>query len=430
MLLRFRFSNFRSFRTEQELSMIAGSLKDHADALVHDEAIPESILPTAALYGANASGKTNVLLALQFMATAVKFSHTRWQPDGRIPRQPFASGQDEDRPSEFMVDVLIEGIRYQYGFSVSDTAVVEEWLHAYPKGKRQTWFRRRVGKPMSFSEKMPGENRTIEGLMRPNSLFLSTAAQNNHVALSPVYGLFSRSLEFVHRERTEWRLLSAELCADPNYKTYIVKMMAFADLGIADLRVGETAMPEAAKRVLSVLVAAIKSELKGDEQLPDTIENPKQIQLLHRLGGSMISFEPNQESDGTIAYLTLLGPIISALQTGGAVCVDELDASLHPLLAIHLIQLFGDRSLNPKGAQLIFNTHDTNLLSGGILRRDQIWFAEKKQDGSSQIYPLTDFKPRKEENLENGYLQGRYGAIPFLNPQCLAFDEGAEHEEA
>jgi AAA15 family ATPase/GTPase len=112
------------------------------------------------------------------------------------------------------------------------------------------------------------------------------------------------------------------------------------------------------------------------------------------------------------------------------VCVDELDASLHPLLAIHLIQLFGDKSLNPKGAQLIFNTHDTNLLSSGILRRDQIWFAEKKQDGSSQIYPLTDFKPRKEENLANGYLQGRYGAIPFLNQRCLQFDEEAEHEEA
>jgi uncharacterized protein len=430
MLLRFRFSNFRSFRTEQELSMIAGPLKDHADTLVHNEAIPESILPAAAVYGANASGKTNVLLALQFMARAVKFSHTRWQPDERIPREPFASEPDRDRPSEFIVDVLVGGVRYQYGFSVSDTEVLEEWLHAYPKGKRQAWFNRRVGKPMSFSEKMPGENRTIEGLTRKNSLFLSAAAQNNHAALSPIYGWFSRSLEFVFRERSEWRIRSAQLCADPQYRSSIVNMVAFADLGITDLQVGETALPEAAKKVLSVLAAAMKSELKTEGSMPDGTENQKQVQLLHRFGDKIISFKPDQESDGTIAYVTLLGPMIFAIQTGGVVCVDELDASLHPLLAIHLIQLFGDRSLNPKGAQLVFNTHDTNLLNGGILRRDQIWFAEKKQDGSSQIYPLTDFKPRKEENLANGYLQGRYGAIPFLSPQCLTPSEGVENEDA
>ncbi len=439
MLLRFTFSNFRSFRTEQELSMIAGPLKDRADTLVHDEAIPESVLPTAAIYGANASGKTNVLLALQFMAAAVRFSHTRWQPDEKIPREPFASEQDRELPSEFMADVLIGGVRYQYGFSVTDTAVLEEWLHAYPKGKRQAWFARQVGKPMSFSEKMPGENRTIEGLMRPNSLFLSTAAQNNHSALSPIYGWFSKSLSFVLGGRAEWKQRSAELCADPRYRDSVVKMVAFADLGILDLRFIGKAPPEGTKHIasaveratrgtLSAVEAAISSELRI--ALPGPNENRKEVRLLHRLEDKVVPFEPNQESDGTIAYLTLLGPMISAIQDGGVVCVDELDASLHPLLAIHLIQLFGDRSLNPKGAQLVFNTHDTNLLSSGVLRRDQIWFAEKKQGGSSQIYPLTDFKPRKEENLENGYLQGRYGAIPFLNPQSLPSTELKEHEEA
>jgi hypothetical protein len=363
------------------------------------------------------------------MARAVKFSHTRWQPDEKILRQPFASGEDQGRPSEFVVDVLVGGVRYQYGFSVSDTAVLEEWLYAYPKGKQQAWFTRRAGKPMSFSEKMPGENRAIEGLMRPNSLFLSTAAQNNHPALSPIFRWVSQSLRFVLGERTEWRHRSAELCGNPQYKDAITNMVAFADLGVVDLRISEEPMPEKARHVYSAIVAAINSAYKIEKNLLDITENRKHAQLVHRLGESVVPFEPNQESDGTIAYLTLLGPIISALQAGGVVCVDELDASLHPLLATQLIQLFGDRSLNPKGAQLVFNTHDTNLLSSGILRRDQIWFAEKKQDGSSQIYPLTDFKPRKEENLANGYLQGRYGAIPFLNPQCLPFDEGTGHEE-
>jgi hypothetical protein len=277
---------------------------------------------------------------------------------------------------------------------------------------------------------MPGENRTIEGLTRPNSLFLSAAAQNNHLALAPLYGWFSRSLEFVLGERSEWKQRSAVLCADPRHRGSVVNMVAFADLGIADLRISEQALSAGEKRIRSAVVTSIKSVLETDDPLFDWIGSRKHIQLLHRLGENIVPFEPNQESDGTIAYLTLLGPIILALQTGGVVCVDELDASLHPLLATQLIQLFGDKSLNPQGAQLIFNTHDTNLLSSGTLRRDQIWFAEKKQDGGSQIYPLTDFKPRKEENLANGYLQGRYGAIPFLNPQCLPSDEEAEHEEA
>jgi hypothetical protein len=329
-----------------------------------------------------------------------------------------------------VVDALVGGVRYQYGFSVSDTAVLEEWLYAYPKGKQQAWFSRHAGKAMSFSEKMPGENRTIEGLTRPNSLFLSAAAQNNHLALAPLYGWFSRSLEFVLGERSEWKQRSAVLCADPRHRGSVVNMVAFADLGIADLRISEQALSAGEKRIRSAVVTSIKSVLETDDPLFDWIGSRKHIQLLHRLGENIVPFEPNQESDGTIAYLTLLGPIILALQTGGVVCVDELDASLHPLLATQLIQLFGDKSLNPQGAQLIFNTHDTNLLSSGTLRRDQIWFAEKKQDGGSQIYPLTDFKPRKEENLANGYLQGRYGAIPFLNPQCLPSDEEAEHEEA
>jgi hypothetical protein len=137
------------------------------------------------------------------------------------------------------------------------------------------------------------------------------------------------------------------------------------------------------------------------------------------VGDSVRIFREAQESKGTIAFLSLLAPILRALDDGGIVCVDELDHSLHPLLAIELIRLFSETKRNPKGAQLIFNTHDTNLLSADVLRRDQIWFTEKARDGASQLYPLTDFKARREENLENGYLQGRYGAIPYLNPDTF-----------
>lgn len=432
MLLQFEFKNFRSFQTEQQFSMLASPLKQHSETLFHSPGIAEPILTAAAVYGANASGKTNLLHALQFMAKAVKSSHSRWEPDEHIPREAFASGAEQGQPSMFTVNLLVEKVRYQYGFTVSDTAVLEEWLFAYPKGKRQAWFNRRAGRPISFSEKMQGENRTIEALMRPNSLFLSTAAQNNHPMLSPVYKWFSQSLKFVLGDRTQWKRRSARLCTDSRYRDAIVRMVGFADLGIADLTVTEQVIPEVEKRVITALVAALKREVTEikDEQLHDLLENQKQVHLLHRLGDQLIPFEPEQESNGTIAYLTLLVPIISVLGSGGVVCVDELDASLHPLLAMQLIHLFSNLQENPKGAQLIFNTHDTNLLSRGILRRDQIWFAEKKQDGSSQIYPLTDFKPRNEENLVNGYLQGRYGAIPFLNPESCFSGEVIEHDEA
>jgi hypothetical protein len=125
------------------------------------------------------------------------------------------------------------------------------------------------------------------------------------------------------------------------------------------------------------------------------------------------------ESDGTVAYFSLLGPVVNTLESGGVLCVDELNSSLHPLLALELVRVFNDRKRNPLGAQLIFNTHDTNLLDSSLLRRDQIWFTEKDSSGATHLYPLSDFKPRKNENLERGYLQGRYGAIPFLGSDAL-----------
>jgi hypothetical protein len=403
MLLRFRFSNFRSFRAEQELSLIAGSSKETPEAVFHPPGLREGVLPVAALYGANASGKTNVIRALQFMATAVVSSHQGWQPDGPIPREPFAMDEESrEAPSEFEVDFLSDGIRHQYGFALDSNVVLREWLYVYPSGKKQTWFSRATGKPTSFGSKMPGENRMIESLTRKNSLFLSAAAQNNHEALLPVYTWFRRSLSFVVGDRDVWKSRTANLCTKEDYRNAVARLVSAADLGIADLQVEE----------------------------PPLLKTRAEMKLLHRVGTRTVPFEINQESDGTIAYLALLGPIMQALDDGRTVCADELDSSLHPLLAIEIIRLFNGPTHNPRGAQLIFNTHDTNLLSSRVLRRDQIWFTEKKDDASTHLYPLSDFRPRRHENLENGYLQGRYGAIPFVNSDAFLSSFGVEDEKA
>ncbi|MGO9228398.1 MAG: AAA family ATPase [Bryobacteraceae bacterium] len=413
MLLRFRASNFRSFRAEQELSMIAGAFSDRAETVRHPPGSDEGVLPVAAIYGANASGKTNVVLAIRFMSEAVRNSHARWEPDEPIRLEPFA-GQS-DSPSTFSVDFLLDGVRYQYGFSLSPEAVLEEWVNAYPLGKKQTWFSREKGKPISFSAKLQGDNKTIERLTRPNSLFLSAAAQNNHEALSLLYGWFSRSLSFVIGERSTTRPRARALYRDADLRNKLAQLVSLADLGITDLSVREVEMSEKVKEAYARLASPSRQRTKTGKPRPFD-DWPREVQFLHRIGDSTLPFREAQESKGTIAFLCLLDPVSRALAKGGVVCVDELDDSLHPLLAIEVIRQFSDAGSNPTGAQLIFNTHDTNLLSAGVLRRDQIWFTEKRPDGASQLYPLTDFKPRMHENLESGYLQGRYGAIPFLNP--------------
>jgi uncharacterized protein len=418
MLLRFRFSNFRSFRDEQELSLVAAtSLKESQPTLVvYPAKSNEGVLPVAAIYGANASGKTNVLRTLHFVSAAVSESYRHWKPDRPIPLDLFlARKAGGTAVSSFEIDFLVEGVRHSYGFKLDTTAILEEWLFVYPKSKKQSWFYRRMGKPIAFSAKMPGANKVIEGITRKNSLFLSAAAQNNHKALTPVFEFLS-GLRFVIDPMAERlnSVFTAELCAEPRFAKAVGRLLRAADIGIVEVKVENEAFGEEFKTVMAAVATALKQEIPGD--LPESIPR---IRLLHQLGDETLPFAEDTESAGTIAYLRILGPVLKSLEEGTVLCVDELDASLHPHLASQIIRLFNDPSTNRKGAQLIFNTHDATLLSRANLRRDQIWFTEKSKDGSSHLYPLTDFKPRQNENLESGYLQGRYGAIPFLNPRAF-----------
>jgi len=398
MLLRFRFSNIRSFRREQELSLVAGAFTDLPEVVRHPAGLREGILPCAAIYGANASGKTNVIRAVKFLADAVALSYRDWDPDGPIPREPFMADEESSRaPSEIEADFLIVGVRHRYGFLMDSEAVLEEWLYVYPKGKKQTWFHRKRGNPIVFSKKMPGENRTIENLTRKNSLFLSTAAQNAHEALLPIFRWLS-GLMVIVGDRWKYQARTASLCSEPDLRNEVTKLLSVADLGIEDLSVKAPESPEMGRGFFEV--AANLLQIRWPGTVPE-------IRLLHRLKNGVASFEPGQESDGTMAYLALLGPVVDALKKGVPLLIDELDSSLHPLLAIQLVRLFNAPSSSINGAQLIFNTHDTNLLSSGVLRRDQVWFTEKSNDATSHLYALSDFKPRRQENLQSGYLQGR-----------------------
>lgn len=404
MLIRFRTSNYRSIRDEQELSLVASPLADRRESLVRAERYDIDLLRVAAVYGPNASGKSTLFDALAFMEEAVQHSHRVWKPDGGIPRAPFALHPAWiASPSLFAVDLLIDEVRYEYGFTVDSERVLTEWLYAYPKGRRQEWFTRDAERDeeFSFSRLLPGENRAIRSLTRPNSLFLSAAAQNNHEALAPVYQWFSRTLEVVDEDaRGVLVELMAEHCQDEEFRAAVLAALRSADLGISDIEVVETRV---ARKWLD-----FPSEYRGAAQ-------KYEIRLHHVDGeGGTVALPFSDESAGTRALFGLAGLVVDALAEGSVLVIDELDQSLHTHLAMEIVHLFNNPATNPHNSQLLFNTHDTNLLDQEILRRDQVWFTEKGYDGATRVFPLTDFHARKHENLERGYLQGRYGAVPSV----------------
>ncbi len=428
MLLRFRFKNHRSFRDEQELSMVANKYSDPDGVVRHFKKFGEGILPVAAVYGANASGKSNLLKALDYFQDAVIESHRRWKPDGGVPRDPFLGGHGRDTISEYEIDFLLGETRYQFGFSVDAKVIREEWLYAYPSPRRQVWYRRKAGSKIEFGTMMPGAKRSIETLTRPNSLFLSAAVQNANESLEPIYKWLTSSLSFAPISPVPRSVLHSSLSRHiqqhKDLEVALLPLVRGADLGIEQIRVVEEKMPPEAAEIIGSIMNAIR-RASPEQDVPDIPSSQAELRFVHRGGHE---FRSEQESNGTLSYFALLSQVLSALGTGGTLCVDELDSSLHPLLALRIVRLFQSKVSNPKGAQLIFNTHDTNILSHAGLRRDQIWFCEKAKDGATTIYPLSDFKPRKEENLEAGYLQGRYGAIPFLNEE--AFEEALSGADA
>jgi hypothetical protein len=414
VLVRFRTENFRSIRDEQELSLVASALTEHPGSVVPVAQYELGLLRAAGIYGPNASGKSTVFHALAFMKSAVMDSQGFWKPLDGVPLTPFALDPAfAAKPTLFAVDLLLEGVRYEYGFVADSSRVVEEWLYAYPRGRRQEWFTRDAGRDEEFvfSRLLSGENRTISSLTRPNSLFLSAAAQNNHEMLLPVHGWFAEQL-LVDEDRRRGTLAVrvSQRCRDPEYRAAVYSLLKAADLGISGLElVEDDPTASAVTRRAGALFA-----LLGSGDVTD-------IRLLHRAGsGADVALPFSEESAGTRTLFALAGGVVEALASGGTLVVDELDRSLHPHLAAHLVRIFNDPASNPENAQLVFNTHDTNLLDADILRRDQVWFTEKGDDGATRLFPLTDFRARKTENLERGYLQGRYGAVPSVEPPAAA----------
>lgn len=402
MLLRFAVSNHLSIRNRQELSLVASSLSDVEDGLIDCASSPSgSVLPAIVLYGANASGKSNIVDALRTMRAMVLRSHRSGEPAAGVAnRQPYRlDAASAASSSQFEMDFMLDGVRHHYGFEATDEEFTGEWLLDYPSGRRRLLFERDSGE-FRFGRALKGRNRFLADLTRKNSLFLSAAAQHGHESLTSLFSYFAKIKGI--RGQTIPGSVASDVLANDKLDQRVLDFLAKADTGVVNYR--------------PVVKEMAQSDQELTAKLPDLgVRTPPQhqsrIELAHRGGEQDVYFELERESSGTRRLLLVLSLLFESLDSGVPLVVDELDLSLHTEASLALLRLFCSPSTNPNGAQLIATVHDTNLLDAPMLRRDQVWFAEK-EDGATRTYPLTDVRTRKGDNLERGYLQHRFGGAP------------------
>jgi len=425
MIVEFSVENFRSIRDRRTLSLVANNKDDELPGNAIDVSLPglgnTRLLRSAIVYGANASGKSNLLKAVGFMRDFVAKSAVGLGPGSQTGVVPYLLDTDgQSKPSHFEMTLILEGTRYQYGFVLDRDRVHEEWLYAYPLGRAQRWFHRSLDVRSGdyrwdFSEThFKGDNDAVSSKTRDNALFLSVGAQWNHEQLTQVYAGFKRQVQFLDFSILALSGMVARtanmLYQDEQKRRSVAELMGQADLGIRDVLIqkvpGESVplpegLPEEIRDALTIVLG--KGEVLDVRWLHSTADRDEPVQ-----------FTETAESAGTLKYFSLLGPWIDALLQGRTIFVDEIGANMHPVLLRSLVKAVHTTSASPPGAQVVLTTHDTNLLDGGLFRRDQVWFTEKDKTGATDLYPLTDYKPRKDEALQKGYLAGRYGAIPFL----------------
>lgn len=428
MLLRFRVTNHASLRDEQQISLVAdGSRQGRAEGTVPRSS--HRTVPVAAIYGPNASGKSNVIHAVAWMRRAVLSSFSNWDPAGGVPRKPFAFRRDvADHPSEFNVEFVLEGVRYEYGFTCDDDRVREEWLFSYPEGKPRRLYERQPDGTLRFGRALTGRLKVIAELLRPNSLYLSVAAAQGHPLLGAIFRWFQRHVGLATEgnvpERIDYTIAQYVEGVGNDEDQALTGLLRFADLGVSALELQEPD-PEAKveqERVLTALRKAVGA-ISVRESVVD------RVRVEHRTPSGVFNLPFGDESSGTRMWIGLLGPVLKTLERGSVLCVDELDARLHPHLTDVLVGMFQSAQINQHGAQLVFSTHETSLLgrsSRTELFRDQVWFTEKDEAGATKLFPMTDFQVRADttENFEKRYLVGRYGALPFFDEDLLEIKRG------
>jgi len=423
MLIEFSVTNYRSFLTTQSLTLTANTATElqEENSFVSPVSNLPRLLRSVVVYGPNAAGKSNLVQAIAFMKRFVLSSAKESQEGEKIDAIPFLFNQQSSQnSSEFEVLFIQNGIRYQYGFAVNSKRVTGEWLFAHPEGRAQKWFERNFDPETKkdiwyFGPKFTGRRKVWQEATRSNALFLSTAIQLNNEQLKPVFNWFDHKLHVIDQGENISPGFSANECEKEEKKKKILKFMNAADPSITDIFL------EKKEFSMEILPAEMPKHLK--EEISRYFDRKKLTSLffIHPSSdkGEDVALEFDEESAGTRKLFALAGPWLDVLDNGLVLFVDELDTSLHPHLVRFLLNLLHTPETNLHNAQLIFTTHDTTVLDQTLMRRDQVWFVEKDAENATRLYPLSDYKPRKGEALQKGYLYGRYGALPF--PDELRF---------
>ncbi|MGJ8641147.1 MAG: AAA family ATPase [Opitutaceae bacterium] len=434
MLLHFSVSNYRAFRGLQSLNLTASNT---------DKSLPQNLiepnfpgvknkrwLKAAGVYGANASGKSTLLHALEALADLVQNSAKTIDPYAPIEQiEPF--GLDPKaviEPTAFAVVFVNQGVRFEYRVAATRKRIIHESLRSFPKGPERLWFVRdwsEAEQTHIFSPESPAglpRNRDIETRTLDNMLYLSKGIAESRKELDPAFRWFVKHLKFLNLSHGHdigfgYTMDLLEKGSEEE-RQQILNILKHADLGIH---------------------GATSSEVSARDQFDDFDRFPTEVQekilerrikfpeLLHKAEGDQRAPLPwNRESAGTKRFYSLVGPWLDILKNGYTVCIDELETSMHPIMVRELLKLFFNEATNPNNAQLVFTTHNPLLLDTTLIRRDQIWLTDKDNAGKAHLYPLTDYKPRGKESLVRGYMAGRYGAVPFIPDGLLGTSASVE----
>jgi len=423
MLLEFSVSNFRSFKDEQTISLLAGLDKKHPGNYVRIGS--HKILKCAALYGANASGKSNLVRAFEVMSGFVELSATKMNVGDEIPGiVPFRlSPISGPQPSHFAIKLLIEGTVYHYSFATTASKVLDEQLWAgLLGGSEKLWFSRQFDQAAQeyrweFGDLLHEGESVLKERTRENGLALSRAAEQNVKAVSTFFQTLAKKAWVLQLSDSPLGLFlqtARRMAQGREFADRVKALIRDADFSIADIAVEEKLPDSETLGALRKLFSESVSKRLDDKEF-----RVPSIRTIHRVRDTdaAVEFSMEDESNGTQRFFALAGPVVDALEKGALLVVDELDCSMHPLLARKLLELFQSESWNPKGAQLIFTTHDTSLMQPALFRRDQVWLVEKDASGASRLRSLYDYrKPRSTESFQRNYLAGRYGALPSFGP--------------
>jgi uncharacterized protein len=421
MLLDFEVENFRSYRELKRFSLVASSAKELPDHVIESTDPVLSLLSSAALYGPNASGKSNLFMAMNCLSELMEFPRNKGLTS-RTAMSPFGLDQTSAAaPSRFRARFLLAGVLFDYSISIRPGLVEDERLVAYPHGRPQEWLQRK-GPEIDFNPTyLRGQKQPLRNMTPIDAPVLSVAAMFDHPQLSPPARWLAINLcdhfdandfatRFPRRRTGGWGITARRCLEDVAFRTWVNGFLAHADLGIQGVEV--EVIEEKSRRPVR-RVSEDGSVLTSAEEVTHVHHEPYFVH--HGDEGLTARFGLPDESQGTRRLFGMLVPLYETLRDGRLALVDELSASLHPSLVREVIRAFHDRRLNAKGAQLVFATHDTSLLSGAFFRRDQVWFTEKNPAGATDLYSLQDIKDvRPDEPFEKGYIRGRYGAIPFF----------------